>query len=42
MTEEMHMYCLRCEAELNFAGKKKFHEGDNRGVIGDIGGFLVT
>ena len=41
MTEEMHLYCLRCETELKFAGRKQFHEGYNWGVIGDIGEFLV-
>ena len=41
MTEKDLLFCLRCEEKLEYAGKKRLHEGDNWGVIGNIGEFLV-
>ena len=33
--------CLRCATRLEYAGKKKFHEGSNWGVIGELGELFV-
>jgi len=41
MTEKNFLFCLRCEEKLEYAGRKKLHEGDNWGVIGNIGEFLI-
>jgi hypothetical protein len=35
------MKCLRCSGNLIHAGTKKFHEGPNLGVLGDLGELLV-
>lgn len=29
--------CLRCQTRLVHAGKKKFHEGNNWGILGEFG-----
>ena len=35
------MGCLRCSRILGYAGTRKFHQGPNFGVLGDLGELLV-
>jgi hypothetical protein len=36
------MNCLRCKTVLTYAGPRKFHQGPNFGVLGDLGELLVA
>ena len=33
--------CLRCQADLEHLGTKRFHEGRNWGVLGELGELFV-
>jgi len=33
--------CLRCKGTLQHAGTRRFHEGTNWGVLGELGEFFV-
>jgi hypothetical protein len=33
--------CSRCDLALTYVGRKRFHEGTNWGVLGEIGEFFV-
>jgi hypothetical protein len=35
------MTCARCEQELDYVGTRRFHEGTNWGVLGEVGEFFV-
>lgn len=35
------MRCPRCPAKLEYQGTKKFHEGANWGILGEIGEIFV-
>ena len=34
--------CPRCPASLDFVGTKRFHEGSNWGVLGELGELFVN
>jgi len=36
------MVCSRCDAYLDYAGERRFHEGTRFGVFGDIGELFVN
>jgi hypothetical protein len=33
--------CLRCDTELDHLGTKRFHEGTNWGLLGELGELFV-
>jgi hypothetical protein len=33
--------CARCSQPLEYVGRKRFHEGANRGVFGELGELFV-
>jgi hypothetical protein len=33
--------CARCSRELDYVGRKRFHEGTNWGVLGEVGEWFV-
>ena len=36
------LHCLRCDSNMVYGGKKKFHEGTRLGVLGGLGELLVN
>ena len=36
------MQCPRCSTTLEYVGTKKFHEGKNWGVLGELGELFVN
>lgn len=36
------MVCPRCESVLKYVGTKRFHEGTQWGILGDIGELFVN
>jgi hypothetical protein len=36
------MRCPRCPAKLEYQGTKKFHEGANWGILGELGEIFVN
>lgn len=41
MEEIDPLLCVRCEESLEFVGSKRFHEGTNWGVFGELGELFV-
>ena len=41
MSDSDPMRCPRCPAKLEYQGTKKFHEGANWGILGEIGEIFV-
>jgi hypothetical protein len=35
------MSCPRCEQALQYVGRKRFHEGANWGILGEVGELFV-
>jgi hypothetical protein len=35
------LLCVRCQEPLDFLGSRRFHEGTNWGVLGELGEFFV-
>ena len=35
------LQCLRCACDLDFAGRKRFQEGTNWGLLGEVGELFV-
>ena len=35
------LQCPRCARALDYVGRKKFHEGTNWGLLGEVGEFFV-
>jgi hypothetical protein len=33
--------CVRCKTRLDYVGTRKFHEGKNWGIFGEVGEFFV-